>query len=214
MLDNLTLAWPRTRPTRVEAPTVHTTLILAVSAGPLALLIVGVVALLWLIGAYNRLIAARMSCTGAWSQVDVQLKRRHDLIPNLVETVRGYASHERETLERVITARNQAATAAGPAQAAVAEGMLSGALRQLFALAEAYPDLKAAGNFRQLQEELATTENGIASSRQDYNAAVTRYNSAIHMFPTLIAARMFGFQPAEFFQVQSFAEREAPRVSF
>lgn len=180
----------------------------------MALLIVGVVAILWLIATYNRLIAARMMCAGTWSQVDVQLKRRHDLIPNLVETVRGYAAHERETLDRVVAARNQAATAAGPAQVAAAEGMLSGALRQLFALAEAYPDLKAAANFRQLQEELATTENGIASTRQGYNAAVTHYNSAIDMFPTLVVARLFGFQPAEFFQLQSYTEREAPRVNF
>src|SRR5256885_1176065 len=146
-----------------------------------------------LIGMYNSLVQLRVRTDNAWSDIDVVLKRRHDLIPNLVETVKGYASHEKETLERVIAARNQAVNAGNTQQAAAAEGQLSGALRQVFALAEAYPDLKANTNFMQLQGELASTENQIASYRQNYNGLVQRYNTVIMSFPNNLMAGSFGF---------------------
>jgi LemA protein len=163
---------------------------------------------------YNGLITRRVRCREAWSQIDVQLKRRHDLIPNLIETVKGYAAHERETLERVVQARNAALAAKGVANQAEAENMLSGALRQLFALSESYPALKANENFAQLQEELTSTENKIAFARQHYNDSVSVYNTACQKVPNNVVANVFGFKPEEFFQVEEPAEREVPKVQF
>ena len=164
--------------------------------------------------AYNGLITKRVRCRNAWSQIDVQLKRRYDLIPNLVETVKGYASHEKETLEAVIQARNQAIGAQGVAQQAEAENFLSGALRQLFALSESYPNLKANENFAQLQEELTSTENKIAFARQHYNDSVGVYNIACEKFPANLVAGMFGFKLEEFFELEEPEQREAPKVQF
>lgn len=172
-----------------------------------------------LAGLYNSLVRKSVDCDNGWSQIDVQLKRRYDLIPNLVETVKGYAGHERATLEAVIAARGQAvrASEAGPggvAQRAEAEGMLTQALGRLFALSEAYPDLKANANFSQLQEELTSTENKIGFSRQHYNDCVGRFETARQAFPTNLVAALFGFKPREYFKVEAAAEREAPRVKF
>ena len=163
---------------------------------------------------YNSLVSKRVRCREAWSQIDVQLKRRYDLIPNLVETVKGYAAHERETLERVVQARNQAIAAKGVAQQAEAENFLSGSLRQLFALSESYPGLKASENFALLQEELTSTENRISFARQHYNDSAAIYNMAIQRFPANIAAGMFGFQPRDYFEIEEPAQREAPKVKF
>jgi LemA protein len=149
----------------------------------------------------------------AWAQIDVQLKRRYDLIPNLVETVKGYASHEKETLERVIQARNMAMAATGVEQQGQAENMLTGALKSLFAVAEAYPDLKANQNFMQLQEELTNTEGKIAYARQFYNDSVMSFNTAIQSFPTNVLAGMFGFGEREYFEIEP-AAAEAPSVQF
>lgn len=174
-----------------------------------------VVIALFLIGLYNRLVVLRNRVQNAWAQIEVQLKRRYDLIPNLVETVKGYASHERQTLEAVIAARNTAMTAAGsgPAQQGVAENMLTGALRQLFALAEAYPDLKANQNFLDLQEKLADAENKIAYARQFYNDTVMSFNTAIQSFPAVLVAGMFGFTAKEYFEAEPEADT-VPTVSF
>ncbi|KKL16927.1 hypothetical protein LCGC14_2490680 [marine sediment metagenome] len=177
-------------------------------------LAVVVLVVLFLIAIYNALVQKRIRCDEAWSQIDVQLKRRYDLIPNLVETVKGYASHERETLESVIAARNQAIGAQGVQQQAEAENMLTGALRQLFALSEAYPNLKANENFAQLQEELTTTENKIAFSRQHYNDSVAVYNIATQKFPNNMIAGMFNFTKRDMFELEEPAQREAPKVSF
>lgn len=166
------------------------------------------------IGIYNGLVQKRIRCQEAWSQIDVQLKRRYDLIPNLVETVKGYAAHEKETLEAVIQARNAAIAASGVRQQAEAENMLTGALRQLFALSESYPNLKANENFAQLQEELTSTENKIAFSRQHYNDSAAVYNTARMKFPNNIIANMFNFQEREFFEIEEPAQREAPKVQF
>jgi len=163
---------------------------------------------------YNGLVTRRVRCRNAWSQIDVQLKRRYDLIPNLVETVKGYAAHERETLERVIQARNQAISAKGVAQQAEAENFLTGALRQLFALSESYPGLKANENFAQLQEELTSTENKIAFARQHYNDSVGLYNTAREKFPANLVAGVFAFKTEEFFELEEAEEREAPKVEF
>jgi LemA protein len=149
----------------------------------------------------------------AWAQIDVQLKRRWDLIPNLVETVKGYAAHERETFERVIAARNAATTASGPAQAAQSDNILTGALRQLFAVAEAYPDLKANTNFLQLQEELTGTEGRIAYARHYYNDSVQKFNTKIQVVPASIIANMFGFKEKEYFEPEQEA-RATPHVQF
>ena len=170
---------------------------------------------IWAILSYNRLVALREQVRAAWAQIDVLLKRRHDLIPNLVETVKGYAAHERETLERVIAARNAAVAVSGnPVQASQAEGALSGALRQLFALSEAYPDLKANTNFSELQRELAGTENQISHQRHQYNAIVAAYNTSMLSFPNNLLAGPFGFTAQPFFEVQDAAQREAPQVKF
>jgi len=187
----------------------------AMTALLVVLAVVGVLVLA-LVGIYNSLVRKRMRCREAWSQIDVQLKRRYDLIPNLVETVKGYAAHERETLQAVIEARN-AAIAVPPGDVkgqAQAENMLTGALRQLFALSESYPDLKANQNFLQLQEELTSTENRIAFARQHYNSTTTEYNTTIEKFPSNIVAGMFGFKPRDFFEIEEPAEREAPKVKF
>ena len=162
---------------------------------------------------YNRLVSLRNRVENAWAQVDVQLKRRYDLIPNLVETVKGYAAHERETFEAVTAARTRAQQAQGPAEQGAAEGILGQALGRLFAVAEAYPELQATENFRQLQEELAQTENRIAVSRQVYNDTVLTYNTAIQQVPGNLFAGPFGFTRKDFFEVEDEA-REAPRVAF
>ncbi|MEV6768293.1 LemA family protein [Nocardia sp. NPDC051030] len=162
---------------------------------------------------YNGLVGARNKVDNAWAQIDVQLKRRHDLIPNLVETVKGYATHEKETLERVVQARNATLSATGPAEQAQAENMLSGALKSLFALAEAYPDLKANQNFLNLQEELTGTEGRIAYARQFYNDSVYKYNTKIQSFPANVIAGRFGFAPREFFNTDD-AERGPVTVQF
>jgi LemA protein len=169
-------------------------------------------------GGYNALVRLRNQVKNAWAQIDVQLKRRHDLIPNLVETVKGYKTFERETLEAVTKARNVAvqasSTGAGAAERGKVEGELSGALARLMVVVEQYPDLKANQNFLALQEELTSTENKISFSRQFYNDSVLRYNNQTQVFPSNIIAGMFGFQGGEFFQVTSEAEREVPKVSF
>ncbi|MHC4985999.1 MAG: LemA family protein [Planctomycetota bacterium] len=166
------------------------------------------------VGIFNSLVSKRVRCREAWSQIDVQLKRRYDLIPNLVETVKGYAAHEQETLERVIQARNSAISAEGVAQQAQAENMLTGALKQLFALSEAYPNLKANENFAQLQEELTATENKIAFARQHYNDTAAIYNETRQKFPSNIVAGMFNFKHQDYFELDDTAQREAPSVSF
>ena len=184
-----------------------------------------VIAVVFLVGIYNRLISARNAYQNAFAQIDVQLTRRHDLIPNLVETAKGYLKHERETLEAVITARNAAvaglATAArnpGDPQAlqqlSGAENALSGALGRLFALAEAYPDLKANQNMMQLSEELTATENKVAFSRQAYNDAVMSYNTTREVFPNSVVANMFAFKPAESLALESPEKAAVPKVSF
>ncbi len=162
---------------------------------------------------YNTLVRLREQTDAAWSDIDVQLKRRHDLIPNLVETVKGYASHERETLESVIRARQSAMTAQGPEDRAGAENMLTGALRSLFALSEAYPDLKANENFRELQRTLADLEEHIQRARRYYNAIVRDYNTRTRTVPSNIVANAFGFRAREFFEIEE-GERSVPQVNF
>jgi LemA protein len=185
------------------------------------LIVVLVVGGVVLIGAaivmYNGLVNKRMETQNAWSQIDVQLKRRYDLIPNLVETVKGYASHEKETLERVIQARNAAMNAQGVAAHAQAENQLTGALKSLFAVSEAYPDLKANQSFLGLQEELTATENRISFARQHYNDVVSKYNIALQRFPSNVVGGLFGFKEVEFFQLdagEAAAVRKAPQVKF
>ena len=180
------------------------------------LIVIGVVVLLVaiFIAMYNGLVRLRNRIDNAWSQIDVQLQRRHDLIPNLVETVKGYAAHERETLDAVIQARNQAVAAQGPAAQAQAENVLTGALRQLFALSEAYPDLKANQNFLALQEELTSTEDRVAYARQFYNDSVLNYNNKIQSVPSNIIAGMFGFKDREYFEAEDDGSREVPRIQF
>jgi LemA protein len=175
---------------------------------------VGGVVLLWALAAYNGLVRMRNHVKNGWAQIDVQLKRRHDLIPNLVETVKGYAGHERETLDSVVKARSQAVSASGVASQASAEGELSSALGRLMMIVEQYPDLKANQNFLSLQEELTSTENKIGFSRQFYNDTVMAFNTKIQTVPTNIIAGMFKFDEEEFFELQDQAAREAPKVSF
>ena len=176
------------------------------------LLIVLAVAV-WLVILYNGLVQLRESAEAAWSDIDVQLKRRYDLIPNLVETVKGYAKHERETLEAVIQARNQAMAAQGPAAKAEAESQLAGTLKSLFALSEAYPQLQAASGFRDLQDSLSEVESNISQSRRYYNAVVRDLNTRVQTFPAVFIARSFGFEQREFFEIEE-AERAVPKVSF
>jgi LemA protein len=177
------------------------------------LAIVVVVALL-LVALYNRLVQQRNRVDNAWAQVEVQLKRRWDLIPNLVETVKGYAAHERETFQNVTEARTRAQQASTPAEAAQAEGILGAALGRLFAVAEAYPELQADENFRQLQTELSETENRVAVARQVYNDTVLTYNNTVQTFPGLVVAGPFGFAIREFFDVEDEAQRQPPVVAF
>ena len=183
--------------------------------GAVGLIIIGVIVLLviFVIATYNRLVKLRNRIEAGWAQIDVQLKRRHDLIPNLVETVKGYAAHERETLENVIQARQQAVAAQGIENQAQAENILTGALRQLFAVSEAYPDLKANQNFLALQEELTGTEGRIAFSRQFYNEQVLAYDNALETFPTNTIAGMFNFEPKPYFEAEP-ESRENVRVDF
>lgn len=183
-----------------------------------AWIVIGVLILivLWAIVTYNGLVAMRQRVNQAFADIDVQLKQRHDLIPNLVETVKGYAAHERGTLEAVVQARNAAIAAQGPAQMAAAENQLSGALRQLFALAEAYPDLKANQNFQQLQAELSDIENKIAAARRFFNNAVQEYNTGIEQFPAALFATSMGFTRREFFDLGETRTtlEQAPQVKF
>jgi len=181
-------------------------------------IIIGIVVLLLFIfiGIYNSLVRLRNQVSNSWSQIDVQLKRRHDLIPNLMETVKGYMKHERETMEAVTNARNlaQGAIGKGVGAQSKAEAELSGALGRLLAVVENYPDLKANQNFLALQEELTSTENKISFSRQFYNDSVLGYNNKTQMFPSNVVANVTGFKAGEFFEVEVAAEREAPKVSF
>jgi LemA protein len=183
------------------------------------LVVLGIVALIIILAitTYNGLVMLRQKCRQAFADIDVQLKQRHDLVPNLVETVKGYASHEKETLERVIKARNAAISAQGPAAQGAAEGMLQGALRQLFALAEAYPDLKANENFRQLQSELGDIENKIAAARRFFNNSAAEYNTKRESFPAVFFANALGFAQQEFFNLdenERAAVSTAPKVEF
>ncbi len=182
-----------------------------------ALIIVAVVLVLliiFVIGAYNALIRLRNQVDNAWSQIDVQLKRRHDLIPNLVETAKGYMKHERGTFEEITKARSQAMGAQSVAEASKAEGALGEALSKFMLVVENYPDLKANQNFLSLQEELTSTENKIAFSRQSYNDQVLFFNNKIQMFPSNIVANTFNFGKRDFFEIEEVGEREVPKVSF
>ncbi len=180
----------------------------------IVLVVVVVLLLLYLVAAYNGLIRGRNQVENAWAQIDVQLKRRIDLIPNLVETVKGYAAHEKATLEAVINARNAAIAApANPASQAAADNVLTGALRQMFALGEAYPDLKANQNFLALQEELTATEGRVAYARQFYNDSVLGYNNKLQQIPTVFFARLMKFERREYFETDE-ASREVPKVQF
>jgi LemA protein len=177
-------------------------------------LVIVVLFIVLVISMYNGLVSLRVQCDNAWSDIDVQLKRRYDLIPNLVETVKGYAGHEKSTLEGVVAARNRAMTTEGPAAKAEAEGMLTAALRQVFALAEAYPQLRAVESFTQLQQTLNQIEDSVQNARRYYNAVVRDLNTKIAVFPSNIIAGMFNFKPREFFEIAALAEREVPKVSF
>jgi len=170
--------------------------------------------ILWWVGVFNKLIGLRNRIDTQWANVDVELKKRYDLVPNLVETVKGYAAHEKETLEKVIQARQQAVDVSGVKEQGMAEGMLTQALRSIFALAEAYPDLKANQNFLQLQNELSEIEQTIAMARTAYNESVLPYNNTVQMFPSNIIAGMHGFELRELFEVLDPEAREAPQVRF
>lgn len=180
------------------------------------LIVLGVAAVLvlWFVSVYNGLVRLRNQVDNAWAQIDVQLKRRHDLIPNLINTVKGYMSHERDTLEAIVKARTAAMAATGPAQAGPAEAQLTGALRGLMVNVERYPDLKASANFLALQEELASTENKISFARQAYNDSVTVYNTRIQTIPANIIAGPAGFRPRDLFELKDEAERAVPEVKF
>jgi LemA protein len=182
----------------------------------MGIIILGLLVLLVVvaIGMYNSLVRLKVQCDNAWADIDVQLKRRYDLIPNLVETVKGYAGHEKGTLEAVIQARNMAMSATSPGDKAQAENILSGALKSLFALSEAYPQLRAIESFTSLQNSLSQIEDTVQNARRYYNAVVRDLNTKIQQFPTNIFANMLGFKPREFFEVTATAEREAPKVSF
>jgi LemA protein len=180
----------------------------------IVILVIIVVAVLMFVSMYNSLVRLRNQVKNAWAQIDVQLKRRHDLIPNLIETVKGYMTHERETLQNITNARSQAMSATGVKDRAQAEGELSGAMSKFFLVVENYPDLKANQNFLALQEELTSTENKISFSRQNYNDQVLFYNNKIQVFPTNIMAGMFNFKEETFFEVEDKSERDVPKVSF
>jgi LemA protein len=181
---------------------------------PGLLVIVVIVAILMLVGIYNSLVGLRNQVDNAWSQIDVQLKRRHDLIPNLVETAKGYMQHERGTFEAITQARAAAAGARSVKDSAAAEGMLEQAIGKFMLVVENYPDLKANQNFLALQEELTSTENKISFARQAYNDAVMVFNNKIQMFPSNVVAGMFAFAKRDFFQVENAEERQVPKVSF
>jgi len=176
-------------------------------------LIIPAAIILWGVAAYNGLVRLRQQVGAAWADIDVQLKRRHDLVPNLVEAVKGYAGHEKGTLEAVIQARNQAMSAQGPAAQGQAENMLAGALKSIFALSEAYPQLRASENFQQLQGALQELETTIANARRYYNAVVRDYNTRTETVPNSFMARAFGFKPRDYFEVDE-DDREVPEVSF
>jgi LemA protein len=180
----------------------------------LVLLGIVVILVIWLVGIFNGLVQLRNRVKNAWSQIDVQLKRRHDLIPNLIETAKGYMKHERDTLENITKARNLATQADGVGEQGKAEAGLSQALSNFYVVVENYPDLKANANFLSLQEELTSTENKISFSRQAYNDEAMHLNNKIEMFPSNIVAGMFSFKAAEFFEIEVEAEREVPKVSF
>jgi len=180
----------------------------------IVLMVVLVIVALAVMGMYNALVRLRNQVKNAWAQIDVQLKRRHDLIPNLIETVKGYAAHEKTTLEEVVKWRSQAVAAQAPAQRIEAEKGLSGALARLMVVVEQYPNLKANQNFLALQEELTSTENKIGFARQFYNDQVMQFNTKIQMFPSSIIAGMFNFKEETFFEIEEAAEREAPQVKF
>ncbi|MBI2827260.1 MAG: LemA family protein [Planctomycetia bacterium] len=188
------------------------------SAGLVPLLVLAGIALLialWVAGMYNGLVRVRNACDESWADIDTELRRRYDLIPNLIETVKGYATHERDVFERVIQARNAAVANTGsPASQAKDENALVGGLRQLFALAENYPDLKANQNFVKLQEELANTEDRLQRSRRFYNANVRDLNNRLEVFPSNIIAQMFAFHAREYFEIEDEAVRQAPAVKF
>jgi LemA protein len=177
-------------------------------------LVIVVILVLWMVGMYNGLVRERNEVRNAWAQIDVQLKRRHDLIPNLVETVKGYAAHEKTTLENVVQARARAVSAQGVGERARAESELGGALGRLMLVVENYPDLKANQNFLALQEELTSTENKIGFARQYYNDSVMKYNTRIQSVPTNIVAGMFNFRQEDFFELEEPAERAVPQVKF
>lgn len=181
---------------------------LLIGLGILAVLV------LWIVSVYNGLVHLRNYVDNAWAQIDVQLKRRHDLIPNLLETVKGYMGHERETLEAITNARASAMKASGPAEAGAAESQLTGALRGLMVNVERYPDLKASANFLSLQEELSSTENKISFARQAYNDSVTKYNTRIQTIPANLIAGPAGFTKRDLFELTDEAERAVPKVSF
>ena len=180
----------------------------------LLVLVILVALVLVAIGIFNNLVVLRKRCDSGWAQIDVQLKRRYDLIPNLVETAKGYIKHEREVLENVTKARQQAIDVSGVKEQAKAENMLTGALRSLFAVAENYPTLKANENMLALQEELASTENKISFARQHYNEVVLGYNTRIEQVPSNIFATLFNFKARDFFELEEEAEKKAPKVSF
>jgi len=184
------------------------------NTGTIIIIVVAVILIFSLIRMYNRLVRLRNQVKNAWAQIDVQLKRRHDLIPNLIETVKGYMKHERETLEAVTKMRAQAMEASGVEEKAAAEGKLSSALGQFKVAVEAYPDLKANKNFLSLQEELTSTENKISFARQNYNDQVLFFNNKIEVFPSNITASLFGFSKDKYFELESEAERQVPNVSF
>ena len=177
------------------------------------ILALAAILLIWIIAKYNSLITLKNQVMNGWKQIDVQLKRRHDLIPNLVSTVKGYMEFEQDTLRQVIEARNAAVSARGVADSAAKEGQLTGALSRLFALMENYPNLKANENVKQLQEELTSTENKVGFARQFYNDIATRFNIEQQVFPGNIIANLFKFQPSELFQIEKAEEREVPTVN-
>ncbi len=178
------------------------------------ILVIAAILFFWVIGIYNSLVRLRNAVQNAWSQIDVQLKRRHDLIPNLVETAKGYMKHERETLENITKARNLAQNAESVGEHSQAEGELNQALSNFYVVVENYPDLKANTNFLQIQEELTSTENRIGFARQAYNDEAMHFNNKIEMFPSNIVAGIFRFTRQEYFEIEAPAEREVPKVSF
>jgi len=173
-----------------------------------------IIIILWWIAVYNSLVQLKLQMKNAWAQIDVQLKRRYDLIPNLVETVKGYAAHEKETFERVVKARQMGIDASNVKDQAAAENMITGALKSIFALAEAYPELKANQNFMMLQEELAGTESKIAYARQHFNDMVMLFNTRVQIFPASIVANASGFKTEDFFEIEDATQREAVKVKF